>query len=301
MSGLRIACIGEAMLELRVTLVPGPAEVGVAGDVLNTAIYLRRMLPPEHQVSFVSLLGVDRLSDDIDQFIAAQGIDTKALGRIEDRLPGVYAITTDAQGERSFHYWRQASAARLQFQAEGTLSFDALSGFDVIYVSAISLAILPAEVRHGFLNWIDGFKRAGGVFAFDSNYRPKLWETPEAAREIITACWERCDIALPSVDDELALFGEQSEQDVLSRFQSYKNCTGALKRGALGPVSINLSSSDQRFDPADTIVDTTAAGDGFNGAYLAARLTGQTQSEALKGGHDLASRIVGYPGAIIPE
>jgi len=300
MSGLRIACIGEAMLELRVSSVPGPAEVGVAGDVLNTAIYLRRMLPQEHGVSFVSLLGQDRLSDDMTRYIASQGIDTACLGQVEDRLPGVYAITTDSAGERSFQYWRQASAARLQFQDGDGLSFDSLSGFDVVYISAISLAILPAEVRRGFLNWVEGFRKAGGTFVFDSNYRPKLWESPEAARETISACWQLCDIALPSVDDEMALFGEPTDQDVLERFRAYENCSGALKRGFLGPVSINLSSPDQKFDPAKNVVDTTAAGDGFNGGYLAAILTGSTQADALAQGHELACRIVGCPGAIIP-
>jgi len=300
MSGLRIACIGEAMLELRVSSVPGPAEVGVAGDVLNTAIYLRRMLSKEHGVSFVSLVGQDRLSDDIARFIAEQGVDTANLGQIEERLPGIYAITTDNAGERSFHYWRQASAARLQFQEGETLDFTALEAFDVIYLSAISLAILPDEVRQGFLTWLDGFRAEGGRFVFDSNYRPRLWESEEVARATVKACWQRCDIALPSVDDEMALFGDAVETDVLTRFNAYGTCTGALKRGFLGPVSINLDSSAQVFEPAKNVIDTTAAGDGFNGGYLAARLSGSTQDEALMQGHELASRIVGHPGAIIP-
>ena len=116
-NGLRVACIGEAMLELQVSTVPGSCEVGVAGDVLNTAVYLRRMLPEIFGVSIISLLGSDRLSSDIVRFVDAQGLDTTYLCSVPERLPGAYAITTDQHGERSFHYWRNQSAARSLFQA----------------------------------------------------------------------------------------------------------------------------------------------------------------------------------------
>ena len=49
------------------------------------------------------------------------------------------------------------------------------------------------------------------------------------------------------------------------------------------------------------VVDTSGAGDSFNGAYLAARLRGLTALEAATAGMLLASRVVSLPGAIIPR
>ena len=49
-----------------------------------------------------------------------------------------------------------------------------------------------------------------------------------------------------------------------------------------------------------TVVDTSGAGDSFNGAYLAARLKGRTPSEAAREGLALAAKVVAQPGAIIP-
>ncbi len=49
------------------------------------------------------------------------------------------------------------------------------------------------------------------------------------------------------------------------------------------------------------MVDTTAAGDSFAAAYLAARLNGADPVEAARAGHHLASVVVCYPGAIIPR
>jgi 2-dehydro-3-deoxygluconokinase len=49
------------------------------------------------------------------------------------------------------------------------------------------------------------------------------------------------------------------------------------------------------------VVDTTAAGDSFAAAYIAARLAGSDPIEASRAGHRLAGVVVGHPGAIIPR
>jgi 2-dehydro-3-deoxygluconokinase len=49
------------------------------------------------------------------------------------------------------------------------------------------------------------------------------------------------------------------------------------------------------------VVDTSGAGDSFNGAYLAARLHGQDPMEAAKAGLAMAAKVVAQPGAIIPR
>jgi 2-dehydro-3-deoxygluconokinase len=49
------------------------------------------------------------------------------------------------------------------------------------------------------------------------------------------------------------------------------------------------------------VLDTTAAGDSFNGGYLGALLSGKGQVAALEAGHVLAARVVQYRGAIIPK
>jgi 2-dehydro-3-deoxygluconokinase len=63
-------------------------------------------------------------------------------------MPGLYFIDTDDRGERSFSYWRTTSAARQMFMPGSGLSRDFLDGFDTLYLSGISTAILDATARH---------------------------------------------------------------------------------------------------------------------------------------------------------
>lgn len=284
----RIACIGEAMIEL--SMAGDDAQLGVAGDTLNTAIYLHRSAP-EVTVDYITCLGDDPFSVRINDFIAAQGIGTSAIQQIPGTSPGLYAITTTPEGERSFTYWRSAAAARQLF-ADG--DFSMLESYDALYLSGISLGILPHDVRLSLLAYLE---QSTVKVIYDSNYRPRLWETVEQAREVTTAFWNRADIALPSIDDEMMLYDE-TEAQVAARFTA-RGGHGALKRGPEGPLSLG-STVAQNYPPAENVIDTTAAGDSFNGGYLASILTGKAQAQALMAAHQLAADVVQHRGAIIP-
>lgn len=289
----KIACVGEAMIELSTTRGKD-AHVGVAGDTFNTSVYMHRTAP-DLQIEYLTCLGDDPFSDRIADAIAAEGVGTQAIRRINGATPGLYAITTDHQGERSFTYWRESAAARRMFEGAREPDFSILSAYDAVYLSGISIAILPIEVRNGLLEWLNAHST---LMIFDSNYRPKLWDSVETARKVTSAFWERADIALPSIDDEMELFAEDAAR-VVSRFEALST-QGALKRGAEGPLSLG-ESVDQTYEPAKKVVDTTAAGDSFNGGYLGCLFAGGTQREALLAGHNCAANVVQHRGAIIPK
>ncbi len=293
-----VLCFGEAMVEVSLdTAQPDTARIGFAGDTLNTAIYLKRVAPAL-EVAYGSKVGRDRLSDDMVAFIESEGIDTRFVQRSPDAMPGLYAISTDAAGERSFMYWRSTSAAR-QVLDPPALPLSDLTGFGLFYYSAISLAILPPARREELMSWLGDYRAGGGLVAFDSNYRPALWPDRNTARRVVSEAWRQTDIALPSLDDEWALFGDRTEEATQERLFGYGIRSGALKRGALGPVALD-GTPCEGFAPADKVVDSTAAGDSFNGGYLAGRIGGKDECACLHAGHDLARRVVGSRGAILP-
>lgn len=299
MSAIKIACIGEAMVELALDRDRADlAHVGVAGDTLNTAIYLKRAAP-EMQVSYVTRLGRDAFSSRMLNFMQSEDLDTSLIGISDTRSPGLYAISTDEVGERTFDYWRDSSAAREMFSGSGS-ELSAMSKFDVVYLSAITLAILPTEAQSRLMLWLDEYRQMGGKVSFDSNYRPMLWPDSETACRTIEAMWRRTDIALPSADDEQVLYGDVDSAAAVARLMSWGVRDGALKRGAAGPVSFGQGVQG-KFAAAGKVVDSTAAGDSFNGGFLAAYLQGAGQEECLQAGHNLAIQVLGVKGAIIPK
>ena len=295
----KVACIGECMIELsQLDLIGGHSRIGFAGDTLNTAVYLARLRPG---VSYLSNLGTDAFSARMLAMFAAEGIDCSLIGRHPTRLPGLYSIEVDATGERSFRYWRDNSAARTLFSDVGPTLND-LDRFGVIYLSGITLAILPDAIRTALIDRLASLRHAGHQIVFDSNYRPRLWPDPATARVAFDAMWAACTLALPSFDDENMLYPGMGLAQVVDRISDLGATEVVLKNGAAGPlIRANGRQVQTTLPQATTIVDTTGAGDSFNAGYLAARLAGAGPEAAAAAGHRLACHVIAHPGGVIPN
>ena len=126
-------------------------------------------------------------------------------------------------------------------------------------------------------------------------------EDAATARDVNARAWRAAGIALPSLDDEMALHGDADERAVRARLRATGATFGALKRGAAGPLDLATGRAPARLAKPAKIVDTTAAGDSFNAGYLAAHALGADDETALRAGHDLALRVIAARGAIIDE
>ena len=293
----KIACMGEVMIEL--IAAPTTAKLSVAGDSYNTAVYLKRLLNKGETVSYITALGDDGFSARITDDMARHEIDASYVEIREGAMPGLYAIETDAAGERAFSYWRDSAAVRSLFQPPCQVELPCLLDFDLLFLTGISIAVLPSDTRKALLVQIDAFRASGGLVAFDSNYRPRLWADAGEAREATAEFWARADICLPSLDDEMALFG-QDETAVYARFEAEVGTRfGAMKRGGLGPRGLSGAASGAIFAPAPVVVDTTAAGDSFNAGFLSVIINGGSIDEAMIAGHNLAMQVVQKAGAIL--
>ncbi|MGL4352269.1 MAG: sugar kinase, partial [Plesiomonas shigelloides] len=231
----RIALLGECMIELNGKPF-GDMQQAFGGDTLNTAIYLARASQrTDIQVHYLTAMGQDPLSQQIIARWQQAGIDTSAVLIDQQRHPGLYLIQLDEQGERTFLYWRNDSAARYLMQHPHLPQLQqAVSSVDAIYLSGISLAILPAADRQALLQWLGELHRAGVEIIFDSNYRPALWQSPADAR----ACYQQLlaitELALVTDDDEQALWGDKDVAQTLQRLKVAGVQQAVVKQGAAG-------------------------------------------------------------------
>ncbi|WP_257572695.1 sugar kinase [Janthinobacterium sp. UMAB-56] len=294
--------IGECMIELQRATSEQAMAYRFGGDTLNAALYLARLADPQrHKVAYVTALGIDGLSDDMHASWQEEGIDTHCVQRLDDKLPGMYLIETDAHGERKFHYWRSDSAARHWMRGpQAPAILQQLAQARHVYLSGISLAILPPADRELLLATLAQCKALGGRIIFDNNYRPRLWDSADAAASIYHRVLSLASLALLTLDDEDALYGPADVAQVLARSSALGVPEIVLKRGAQPCIILHQGVLEEvPAQPVAKVVDTTAAGDSFGAAYVAARLAGQPPAAAARAGHRLAACVIGQRGAII--
>lgn len=301
----RVATIGECMIELRHTDAQ-TLKLGFGGDTLNTAVYLARAgRDADIRVDYITALGDDPYSQGMVDGWREEDLGTDLVARLPGRLPGLYIIRTDEHGERSFTYFRSAAAARdmLRDGRDARLA-ERLVGYACLYLSGITLSILDDGQRRLLMDVLDRLRNAGTQVAFDSNYRPAGWSRIDEARTWMNEALRRCDIALPTLDDEQQLFGYADADACLARLRAIGVHEIVLKLGGEGSLIWSAGASTAtRVAPmtVSRIVDTTAAGDSFNAGYLYGRLVGKDPVAAAAIGNRLAAIKIQYPGAIIPR
>jgi 2-dehydro-3-deoxygluconokinase len=299
-----VYAIGECMIELQRMAGGHGMDYRFGGDTLNTSVYMARLLDPARtRVAYVTGLGVDGMSAEMLASWEREGIDTSCVQRLADRLPGIYMIETEPSGERRFHYWRKDSAARHWLEApEAGKVLVQLAQARMVYLSGISLAILSPADRELLIAALAQCRSNGGSVVFDNNYRPRLWESVDTAREVYRRVLAHTDIALLTLDDEHALYGRETAQQVIERTRGYGVREVVVKCGAEPAV---VWADGQLHEvaprPVEDVVDTTAAGDSFGAGYMAARLAGKDPASAARDGHTLAGAVIRQRGAIIPR
>ena len=297
----KVASIGECMIELK--QAQGGQAGGLysrwfGGDTLNTSVYLARL---GVAVDYITALGDDPLSDEMILGWRDEGVGTAKVARLKGKLPGIYLIATDAGGERRFFHWRESAAARSLLDLPQTEAIlQSLAGYDVVYLSAVTLSIYQEAGRARLLNALRQARGAGAGIAFDTNFRIRGWPRLDIARRIFRETFETSDIVLASSEDLLPLYPGEEADGLLARIPGDEVVLRLTEPKSLVRVAGQLHAVEAAPLTAP-VVDTTAAGDSFSAAYIAARLAGAAPVEAACAGHRLAGRVVCHPGAIIPR
>ena len=312
-----IAIIGECMIELNGKPF-GSMHQTFGGDTLNAAVYLSRgceanRKSDEVKISYVTALGNDPISTGMLTRWEEEGVSTDLVLRDETRTPGLYLIQLDDQGERTFLYWRNQSAARYLLQHPNfELVKQALTQVDTVFLSGISLAILPEEDQISLLNLLVELKAQGVEIAFDSNFRPALWpeDNNQAVKNVYQAMYQLTDVALVTFDDEHLLWGDETPEQTIKRLTTLGVGKCIVKLGADGCLiqdsknqgsSASLAPQAVPTQSVAQVVDTTSAGDSFNGGFLSAYLTGADLVTSCQRGNALARTVIQHRGAIIPK
>ncbi|AIT08683.1 2-dehydro-3-deoxygluconokinase [Candidatus Francisella endociliophora] len=304
MSQNKLLAIGECMLELSGQIELGSkAKLSFGGDVLNTALYYARL---NENVSFLTALGDDNFSTQMINHWNDENIDTSTVIKIKDKVPGLYAIQTDSLGERSFYYWRNDAPVKELFNSVSTEQLDKYTQeYKYIYFSGISLSRWDEKQLNIFANWLKDFKNSGEdkEIIFDLNYRPKCWQSKEQTKSYLEKILKYVTIVITTFDDEELLFDDVNYQQTLDRYNKYDIPLVIIKHGK-NPTVLQTKDKLEHISPTKIVspIDTTAAGDSFNAAFLAAFTNNNVGlQKSIEFAQNFAAEIIQHQGAIIDK
>jgi 2-dehydro-3-deoxygluconokinase len=290
--------IGECMIELS-SMHDNLWQQSFAGDVFNTLWYAKALMAEDTAINFYSAVGDDQSSQDMVTFIENVGISCANMPRIEKGVPGLYRIHLDG-AERSFSYWRDTSAAK-QFMQKPELLWKQVAQADVVYLSGITVAILPDEDVEVFISGLRDALKPGAIVAFDPNIRPRLWANEDRMKDVITRTAAISDLVLPSFEDEQTTFGDKTPMATVQRYQALGVKQVLVKNGEEDTLFAEGDKAEYfPVKPVEGVLDTTAAGDSFNGAFFAEYMVSGDVPKAISLAQRCAGTVICTKGALVP-
>lgn len=296
-----LLAIGECMMELT-SQGKDTYKRSFAGDTYNALVYAKRSIPELNSLFFTAI-GNDDISKTMSSQWQKEGISSSFTLTSNHATIGIYAISTDDTGERSFSYWRKNSAASQMMTIKSVDELiDTCPAVDCVFFSGISLAILSDVDKALLIKFVEGVRATGIKIAFDPNYRPAMWNNKQHAIDWLEKAYAVSDILLPGEEDHYALFDHTCHNEIAQYCQRFKVQEIVIKCGEKGTFVYydNELTVHQPFQAAPVQVDSTAAGDSFAGTYLAQRIIKNDIATSLQQAAKVARQVVQHRGAIMP-
>ncbi len=290
MNEKKILVIGSVNVDhvLRVNKLPKPGqtvsgngyEIGAGGKGANQAVACARL---GGNTSFIANVGEDLLGSSMVEQFAREGIDTSLIKKIDSVKTGVALILVDAAAENVIGLSGGAndtvSVSQINLQEEAIAAADYL---------LVQLEVPLATVE--------------AVAELSRKHETPLVLNPAPAVKLSDALLSKIDILTPNQTEAEVLTGIQvRDQSGAEKAAQYLHGKGVrVVIITLGGDGVFFSCEGESLVvPGIKVapVDTTAAGDAFNGAYLAGLARGLSEVKALLFANHCAAISVTRPGA----
>ncbi len=294
----KVVGFGEPMVEFCATDVGRLSGVesfkrGWGGDTSNFAVSAARQ---GLSVGHVCRLGCDEFGKSFMDLWTAEGMDTSRVIVEKNAWTAIYIISLMEGGGHDFTYYRAGSAAS-RYTVDD-LDLDYISNAKAFHTSGISLAI-SKTVREATLEALRVSRESDGFNSFDVNMRAKLWDL-ETARSTLAKAFSLSDVVYASMDDMETLYGLTDMEQAAKYIRKLGVDTVVIKHGGKGCY---VSTDEKSFTSPGykiEVVDSTGAGDAFDGAWVKGALEGWEPEKTASFSNAVGALTATGLGAVAP-
>lgn len=274
---LDIISIGESLIELssdKSLTYADTLDKYYGGDSLATAVAALRL---GSKVGYITRVGMDHFKDFLLDSWQSEGLDISQVKLIEG-FNGLYFIARPEGSSKEFAYYRKKTAAT-------NLSIDDISAD---YIKSASIVYCTGITQSLSLSANEAVKKAFSIAkenkiltAYDPNYTPKLW-TKDEAKEAFEDIEENIDILFLNLKNDSEKLLEIYSIDMLMKYFWDKGISIVVVKSHTDKGYYTGYQGEVLFTEfwANEVVDTTSAGDAFNGGFLHGIASGLTPFES---------------------
>ena len=214
------------------------------------------------KTAFIGKVGRDGFGDFLRQTLLDSGIDVSGLA-VDEKVPTTLAfVQLDANGDRSFTFYRSPGADIMLRESEVDTAL--LDDCAIFHFGSVSMTADPC--RTATLSAARYARQKGKLVSFDPNYRPLLWDDTEEAVLRMKEGIRLADILKVSEEEMQLVTGESDPERGSKALLDMGPSLVLVSMGAKGAYCRNAvcAGALPTFDVPT--VDTTGAGDAFMGA-----------------------------------
>lgn len=257
----------------------------LGGSSANIAVGLARL---GMKTGIVSCVGRDALGDFLAEFLEAEGVETRHLGKIEGYQSSL-CLTEICPPDRfpQVFYRKEAADTRVDLGEE---ELACICGARMFITNGTSLCASPA--RESTYRALEAARRAGLTVVLDVDYRAMSWRSAADAGLAVRLALPWVDILIGNEEEFCLVAGRAPIAGAVAFLRSQSVRVLVSKLGDRGTEL--FAGGEQFFLPPYPVqvVSTIGAGDGFASGFLYGVLQGLPWLDCLRYGNAAAAIVV---------
>lgn len=241
------------------------------------AIFIDTVSRLGHQAAIIGAVGKDDFGDCILNRLKEDGVDCTFINQSITKSTGVAFVTYFEDGSRKFIYHIGDSAAS-DFLLPEQNYYHNLKYFHIMGCSLMA----SRKFEENIVYLVNELKQKNVKISFDPNIRPELMKSSDNLR-VIDEIMKYTNVLLPGREELLMISRTAKIEDAVEKcFENPVLEVIALKLGSHG---CEVFTRDDKFKFGTypvTVLDTTGAGDCFDGGFISALLEHRSYCDAIK-------------------